>query len=142
MPSDLSVPRVASAVVAGEVSRNPAKPAPAPANEAAPRPSSAFPNPTLRLDPALALVVIEFRDDSGAVRSTIPTQQQLDAYRSWERSQLGVPPRGAKPVSGALAAETPPIPSAPAPAADATRQAAPIAEAAPPPVNRSETTPG
>ncbi len=38
------------------------------------------PNPTLRLDPALGLVVLQF--NAGGQTQTIPTQQQLDAYRS------------------------------------------------------------
>jgi hypothetical protein len=40
------------------------------------------PNPNLRLDPALGLVVLEFRDAGGAVEATIPTRRELEAYRS------------------------------------------------------------
>ena len=42
---------------------------------------SALPNPTLRLDPSLGIVVIEFRNNAGEVANSIPTQQQLEAYR-------------------------------------------------------------
>jgi hypothetical protein len=35
----------------------------------------------LHLDAALGLVVIEFLGKSGAITSSIPTQQQLQAYR-------------------------------------------------------------
>jgi hypothetical protein len=38
------------------------------------------PNPSLRIDPALGIVIIEFHDDPGKVSSTIPTTRQLAAY--------------------------------------------------------------
>lgn len=38
-------------------------------------------NPRLRIDPALNLVVIEFRDDTGEVRDSIPSPRELAAYR-------------------------------------------------------------
>ena len=44
--------------------------------------ASAWPNPSLRLDPALGIIVMEFRNKSGGVESTLPTQRELDAYRS------------------------------------------------------------
>jgi len=40
-----------------------------------------LPNPTLRLDPVLGLVVIEFHNSAGELTHTIPGQRQLDAYR-------------------------------------------------------------
>jgi hypothetical protein len=43
--------------------------------------SPGTPNPTLRLDPALGLVVIEFVSKSGAITSSIPSQRQLTAYQ-------------------------------------------------------------
>ena len=49
------------------------------------------PSPKLTIDPALSLVVLEFRDDSGAVVNTIPSARQLAAYHN------GQQPRGAKP---------------------------------------------
>lgn len=58
-------------------------PAPAPA----PPPSAPrVPNPVLRLDPALGLVVLEFRNRAGELR-TIPNERELRAYR-----QAGVAP--------------------------------------------------
>ena len=39
------------------------------------------PNPSLRIDPALGIVIIAFHDDPGKVSCTIPTERQLDAYR-------------------------------------------------------------
>lgn len=44
--------------------------------------ASAWPNPSLRLDPALGIIVMEFRNKSGGVESTLPTQRELDAYRT------------------------------------------------------------
>ncbi len=40
-----------------------------------------LPNPSIRMDPALGIVVLEFRDQRGAVRS-IPTERELEAYRA------------------------------------------------------------
>jgi hypothetical protein len=110
MPSDLTVPRIASATaVSGE--RPPSVPSRPPVAAEGAVAGSALPNPTLRLDAGLAMVVIEFRDESGAVRASIPSQQQLDAYRAWERSKTGPPPRGAPAAPGVEA----PVPeSAPA----------------------------
>ena len=72
---------------------DPVQPAP-PANQAraAANPSSAIapasgssatpanPNPTYELDPALGLVVIQYRSEAGKVDLSIPSAQQLDAY--------------------------------------------------------------
>ena len=45
-------------------------------------PDPALPNPSLRLDPALGLVVIEFRNERGGVAASFPTERQLAAYRA------------------------------------------------------------
>jgi hypothetical protein len=37
-------------------------------------------NPSLHLDPALGLVVLEFRDEAGQVTGSIPSQRQIEAY--------------------------------------------------------------
>lgn len=47
-------------------------------------PASALPNPSLRLDASLGLVVLEFRDADGTAR-TIPNERELAAYRSAAR---------------------------------------------------------
>jgi hypothetical protein len=49
-------------------------------------------NPVLRLDEGLGLVVIEFHDDRGVITNSIPSQQQLEAYRRWDRSRFGPTP--------------------------------------------------
>jgi hypothetical protein len=42
----------------------------------------AWPNPSLRLDPALGIVVMEFRDSTGGIAATLPTERELAAYRA------------------------------------------------------------
>lgn len=60
-------------------------PAPAQAIDASPGPTVApappRANPQLRIDAALNMVVLEFRGADGAVRHTLPTSRELDAYR-------------------------------------------------------------
>jgi len=46
-------------------------------------------NPTLRLDAALGLVVIEFRNDTGAITTSIPSQRQLQEYQRWQTTRVG-----------------------------------------------------
>jgi hypothetical protein len=68
--------------------------------------SSPIPNPSLRLDPALGLVVLEFRSDTGAVTKSIPSQRQLQAYQKWDATHFGPTPAGA-PGANTHQAETP-----------------------------------
>lgn len=65
----------------------PAKPAIPPTEAAAAPPAAApiGPNPRLRLDPALGVVVMEFLDSAGKLARSSPTEAQLEAYR---RAQL------------------------------------------------------
>lgn len=63
-------------------SRPPAQAAtPASASAAPETPKVPLLNPRMRIDTELNLVVLEFRDDSGEVRNTIPTPREIDAYR-------------------------------------------------------------
>jgi hypothetical protein len=84
MPSDLTIRAVSSAAGPNE---NVVQPKPEsvipPANASPPQTGPPIFNPTLHFDAALGLVVIEFRDASGQVTTTIPTQRQMDAYRMW-----------------------------------------------------------
>jgi hypothetical protein len=43
------------------------------------------PNPRLRLDPALGIVVTEFLDAAGKVARSAPSAAQLEAYRNAQR---------------------------------------------------------
>lgn len=78
MPNELTIPAVALLASRGDVKAE--TPASAPSSPAQP-PAQPFVNPALRLDPALGLVVIEFRDRAGAITSSIPSERQIQAYR-------------------------------------------------------------
>jgi hypothetical protein len=83
----------------------PMQAAPAAAATDQPTPSqSPAPNPTLQLNAALGLVVIEFRNDAGVVTNSIPSQQQLNAYRLWQTAGIGSPPNLGGSSTGAIAA--------------------------------------
>ena len=111
MPNDLSI-QAAPLVNIGNGGVASVKPAATAASVEQPAPAplpSPSPNPTLELNAALGLVVIEFRNDAGAITSSIPTQQQLEAYRLWQESGIGP-----APSLGPVALDTA---AAPAPAA-------------------------
>jgi hypothetical protein len=81
MPSDLSIGAAApSSAFRQAESAGTEAAATTTAPVAATPTSPALPNPTLRLDPALGLVVIEFLS-KGAVTTSIPTQRELAAYQ-------------------------------------------------------------
>lgn len=44
------------------------------------------PNPALRTDPELGLVVLEFRNAGVEVAASVPTSRELDAYRRAART--------------------------------------------------------
>ena len=84
-----------------------AAPPPQPAAWAPPGAGSAaapgLPNPSLRLDPALGLVVLEFRDQAGRT-ATLPTERELAAYRTARGRPEPTPPppaQGEAPEPGA-----------------------------------------
>jgi hypothetical protein len=97
----------------------PASTAAASTGSALTRLSISYPNPSLRLDYQLGLVVIEFRDPSGAVTRTIPSAQQLAAYQQWSETGAGTNPLsiGLVPTTATGSAVSPhqvgiPLPSA------------------------------
>ena len=116
MPNDLSISDLGGLTTAAlNIGKSGAVPvtSPAPVTSAAttasvrhtgPLPSPA-PNPTLELNAALGIVVIEFRNAAGTVTNTIPSQHQLQAYQQWQESGVGSPPN----IGGAAttAADTP-----------------------------------
>jgi hypothetical protein len=67
-----------------------------PAVSAAPQSTALFVNPSFQFDPTVGLVVIQFRDDKGAISDTIPSQRQLAAYRD---HQAALPGEGS-PLAG------------------------------------------
>jgi hypothetical protein len=102
MSNDLTVPSIMTAAAAAE----PAGQAKAVVSVSAVdiKPVTPVePNPSLELDPALGLVVIQFRNDSGAVTDSIPSERQLAAYQRWATTQFGPAPTG-MPAIGAPAA--------------------------------------
>ena len=127
MPSDLTVSAI-SAPASDTTPRNQSSLAPPP--QPAPSPAAAAPdspNPTLRLDPSLGIVVIEFRSNSGLVTNSIPSERQLAAYH-----QHGMPRDNPDIAAAATTAATvAPIPAtagnATAPPAAATSSNTPTA---------------
>lgn len=57
-------------------------PAQAPVPVAAAKPVPLFVNPSFQFDSTVGMVVIDFHDNTGRVTNSIPSQQQLAAYRS------------------------------------------------------------
>nr|WP_314073017.1 hypothetical protein [uncultured Roseococcus sp.] len=72
-------------------------PHPPPA-EVPPRAAAAppMPNPTLRLDASLGMVVMEFRNGSEQVARSLPSEVELKAYRLAQR--IGLEAEAAKPL--------------------------------------------
>ena len=90
MPNDLTIHPVPSVMAASEAHGEARHDDIAP-RQAAAAGSTAQPyvNPSLRLDAALGLVVIEFHDEAGKLTSSIPSQRQIDAYRRHEDTRPG-----------------------------------------------------
>jgi hypothetical protein len=69
-----------------------------------------FANPSFQFDASVGLIVIAFHDSADKLISSIPSQQQLDAYRSHQQTPPGEqttqatpsppPPIDAKAASG------------------------------------------
>ena len=75
------------------------RPAAMPRREEPPTPLAApmGPNPRLRIEPALGMVVVEFLDTAGKIRQSAPTEAALEAYRRAQRfgePQMEKPPGG------------------------------------------------
>jgi hypothetical protein len=66
------------------------------------KPVALFANPSFRFDPTTGFVVIEFHDGKGAISNTIPTQRQLQAYRTHQQVPPGEPTSA--PANGKTAA--------------------------------------
>ena len=92
MPNEISIKAVAAVSGANDISAEPHTTSPRVPGQVLAAPGAGpIPNPQLRLDPALGLVVIEFRDDAGTVTTSIPSQRQLEAYRMWEQGRARLP---------------------------------------------------
>jgi len=100
MPNDLSVSVLGPAVpMTGRPNPPPIPSRPNPTAE------RVLPNPTLRLEAALGLVVIEFRNDRGAIETSYPSERQLAVYRANELAGIGKPgqPASLRPIAPAQA---------------------------------------
>lgn len=132
MPNDLSI-QTARSIIAGNDGARVARPLPAEvlATGQTTGESLPTPNPTLELDAVLGLVVIQFRNDSGAVTNSIPSQQQLDAYRLWQETKIGPPPNLGGTVAPSNTSAAPPVVTvAPPASAEKASTASPVAVAA------------
>lgn len=81
-------------VASPTVSSQGGSPSPAAAAPVA-KPTQLYVSPSYRFDPTVDLVVIEFHDNTGAVSNSIPTQRQLEAYRTGQ----AVPPGEQTPAT-------------------------------------------
>jgi hypothetical protein len=88
MPTDLTISSAGTPVTSPDRARSnqPAPSATFEANTSGPPP----PSPTLRFNASLGILVIEFHNDAGQVANSIPTQRQLEAYRT--RADAGPQP--------------------------------------------------
>uniref|UniRef100_UPI0038CD446F hypothetical protein n=1 Tax=Neoroseomonas rubea TaxID=2748666 RepID=UPI0038CD446F len=92
--------------------------------------SPVTPNPRLRLDGSLGMVVIEFRDQAGSVANSIPSPRVIEAYRAAAMTDAPMPLGVRAPGQAGVPAAAPAVPSVPEPAA--------AASPAPPPPPGSE----
>jgi hypothetical protein len=63
--------------------------APAAAAPVKAKPVQLYVNPTSQVDPGLGLVVLEFHDATGKLVNSIPSQRQLNAYRTHQETPPG-----------------------------------------------------
>jgi hypothetical protein len=80
------------------------------------RPAPALPNPAMRLDAALGLVVLEFRGAADGEVRTIPSEREIAAYRSAARgggAAPAAPPQSSSPPAGRPNGPTPPVAEVP-----------------------------
>ena len=67
------------------------------------KPVQLYINPSFRFDPTVGLVVIEFHDNTGAVSNSIPSQRQLEAYRTGQQTPPGEPAPTPQATDGKIA---------------------------------------
>jgi hypothetical protein len=107
------------------------------------KPVPLFVNPSYQFDPTVGLVVLEFHNDTGAISNSIPTQRQLEMYRTHQ----AIPPNEQPPPTQAAAQPTLQAitriqATAPVSTAAAIAQAsAPLATSAPPVTPAPTSTP-
>jgi hypothetical protein len=101
MPNELTVGAIQPLPSAAEKAPDPkAEAFVAPQAPVSAEASQIFVNPTKSFDSTLGLVVLEFRDQSGNVSMSIPSQRQLQAYRLHQQPLPGqghLPPQTSTP---------------------------------------------
>jgi len=87
------------------------------------------PNPRLRIDRDLGMVVIEFRDATGRLNASLPTNREIEAYRAFVVFGADLPPdvRALKVAGDGPSAARPGIPNLPREDASSKTSAPPIA---------------
>ncbi len=80
------------------------------------------PNPRMRIDCDLGMVVIEFRDSAGRVNVSLPTEREIDAYRAsiLLGAELPTDLKGLSTTPGGPSAARPGIPLPPEPESSST----------------------
>jgi hypothetical protein len=65
------------------------------------QPLAMFVNPSFQFDPTVGLVVLNFRNTTGQVTASIPSQRQLEAYRTHREALPGAqaPPATPPPTA-------------------------------------------
>jgi len=122
--SPISAPGASTRARVAEPSADrPVFPEPAAAKQEA-RP--VVPDPSLRLEPSLGIVVLEFRNSDGEVDHSMPSERELKAYR--QAAQLADARKDGAPEGRATGPETTPPPAI----AEATAQGSPAAPSRPP----------
>ncbi|GEM_PF-3053291 len=114
MSNDLAIHPIPSVPAAPEAHAEPRQETFAPPQAASGSTAQPYVNPSLRLDAALGLVVIEFHDEFGKLTSSIPSQRQIDAYRRHEDGRPGQPRTEAQaeePAKPVEPAEPTPVPA-------------------------------
>jgi hypothetical protein len=108
MPNDLAVQPLTAVRANTEIGSEAKAPVNLPPLQPEPTTNlSPITNPSLRLDPALGIVVLEFHNDAGAVTTSVPSQRQLQAYQKWDVTHFGPTPIGLqKPPTPTLAKPT------------------------------------
>ena len=105
MSNELSIQPLPPVIAAGDntvpARSNTQAPAPAVAET---KPVQLFVNPSFQFDPSVGLVVIAFHDDAGKVENSIPSERQLEAYRTHQEALPGASappaPKPSQPVDG------------------------------------------
>jgi hypothetical protein len=64
---------------------------------AAVKPAPLYVNPDYRYDASVGMVVMEFHNTAGTLTNSIPSQRQLDAYRTHQLPLPGENPPSVKP---------------------------------------------